>query len=168
MASVRFTPHWNPDDIRQAVGFLHLVNAVLKERPDVKKWVEVGSYLGESATLLAGFPQLEEIHLVEASQVHAEALREKFAGMEQVTVHNVKSPHAAELFNDKSVDVVYIDADHSFDAVCADIEAWTPKAKAFVCGHDYHDGFPGVIRAVDGLLGEPRTFCDSSWMVEVK
>lgn len=64
------------------------------------------------------------------------------------------SVEAAELFADKSQDFVFIDGDHSYEGVCADIEAWAPKVRdgGWLCGHDYrntHIPFPGVERAVD-------------------
>ncbi len=58
------------------------------------------------------------------------------------------SPHIASKFEDKSFDIVYIDAEHTEDAVASDIAAWAPKAKQWVAGHDYA-AFPGVKKAVD-------------------
>jgi len=56
-------------------------------------------------------------------------------------------------FPDGSVDFVYIDGDHAFDAVAMDIIQWAPKARkgGLVLIHDYfqfHNG--GVVAAVDG------------------
>ena len=52
----------------------------------------------------------------------------------------------------ESLDWVYIDADHIYEAVKADIEAWFPKVRkgGVISGHDYvnYNGF-GVIDAVD-------------------
>lgn len=50
------------------------------------------------------------------------------------------------------VDFVFLDAEHSYEAVKADIEAWWPHLKVggVFCGHDYGvKGFPGVKQAVD-------------------
>ena len=46
---------------------------------------------------------------------------------------------ASEMFNDESLDFVYIDANHAYDYVVQDIELWYPKVKkgGFICGHDY-------------------------------
>lgn len=45
---------------------------------------------------------------------------------------------------------VFIDADHSYEAVRNDLRAWWPVVEngGLFCGHDYHM-FPGVKRAVD-------------------
>jgi len=50
------------------------------------------------------------------------------------------------------VDFVYIDADHSYKEVMADLCAWFPKVHegGIIGGHDYnHPGLPDVKRAVD-------------------
>ena len=46
---------------------------------------------------------------------------------------------ASNMFNDNSLDFVYIDANHAYDYVVQDIELWYPKIKkgGFICGHDY-------------------------------
>lgn len=51
----------------------------------------------------------------------------------------MKSNQAAKLFADDSLDFVYIDANHKYDAVKEDIELWWPKVKSggMFCGHDY-------------------------------
>jgi hypothetical protein len=63
-----------------------------------------------------------------------------------------------------SVDMVFIDADHSYEAVKADIEAWLPKCNKFICGHDYD--YPDVKKAVDEKFGEPK-YIDSLWWIEL-
>jgi predicted O-methyltransferase YrrM len=49
------------------------------------------------------------------------------------------SVEAAENFDDNSMDFVFLDADHSYESVKADITAWWPKIKpgGWLCGHDY-------------------------------
>lgn len=52
-----------------------------------------------------------------------------------------ESVAAAAGFADNSLDFVYIDADHSYDGVTADINAWLPKVVpgGVISGHDYLD-----------------------------
>jgi hypothetical protein len=65
-----------------------------------------------------------------------------------------------DTFEDNSEDVVYIDADHKYDPVLADIRAWYPKIKpgGILCGDDYIDGSHvekfGVIPAVNDFAAE--------------
>jgi hypothetical protein len=51
----------------------------------------------------------------------------------------MKGEFACELFQDNSLDFVYIDANHTYDAVKEDIKNWYPKVKSggLVMGHDY-------------------------------
>lgn len=99
----------------------------------------------------------------------------------------MESKDAALIFKDKSCNIVFIDADHSYEQVKNDNEMWLPKVKqgGILCGHDcegsifdvdhdvieshLHSDFvplerfkfegchPGVIKAVHILLGERAT-----------
>ena len=64
------------------------------------------------------------------------------------------SVHARDHFSDRSIDLVFVDADHSYEAVKNDLEAWLPKVTrhGVLCGHDYTVR-PGVRRAVDEMFG---------------
>ena len=54
------------------------------------------------------------------------------------------------LYEDKTFDLIFIDADHRYEAVKKDIENWLPKLKkgGTICGHDYGN-WEGVGRAVN-------------------
>jgi hypothetical protein len=51
------------------------------------------------------------------------------------------SPAAAARFADRSLDFVYLDADHRLPAVMADLAAWAPKVRpgGVMAGHDYDE-----------------------------
>lgn len=79
------------------------------------------------------------------------------------------SKHASFGFRNNSVDFVYIDGDHSYNAVVDDIEHWLPKIKTggYITGHDSSQ--IDVLNAVRKTLN-PLTivlFRDSSWLVKV-
>lgn len=70
---------------------------------------------------------------------------------------------AAEAFGDGFFDFAFIDADHRYDAVKADLAAWMPKAKHIV-GHDYNEAeFPGVVQAAHEAFKRVETFDDHVW-----
>jgi hypothetical protein len=77
------------------------------------------------------------------------------------TVIRERSDAAAPQVADASLDLVYIDAEHTYDAVKADVLAWLPKVKdgGWIGGHDYNHPNEargklwGVKSAVDKLLG---------------
>jgi hypothetical protein len=77
---------------------------------------------------------------------------------------------AALLFKRAELDFVYIDGNHSYRAVKADIEAWRPKIRdgGYIGGHDLSPAFPSVAQALlDTRIGFGRTFQDTSWLVRL-
>lgn len=50
----------------------------------------------------------------------------------------------------KPIDICFIDADHAYEFVSKDIQLWTPLIRkgGLLIGHDFSEGFPGVIQAV--------------------
>lgn len=83
------------------------------------------------------------------------------------------SVEMAKMVQDEELDMVFIDANHSFEAVTADMNAWFPKVKVggVFCGHDYVDdtnwpNFCQVKSAVDKWMSERGMdfdVCDTSW-----
>jgi hypothetical protein len=85
-----------------------------------------------------------------------------------ITKLRMFSDNALGIFDDGSIDIVYIDALHDYDTIFKDIEQWSKKVKpsGFISGHDYTKKWPGVIQAVDEHFGKPdRVFGDTSWVV---
>lgn len=64
------------------------------------------------------------------------------------------SSRASTFFNDNSVDIIFIDAGHTYEEVCQDILDWfrVVKIGGILSGHDY-DSEP-VIKAVHDTLGK--------------
>ncbi len=134
--------------------------------PDGAAIVEVGSWKGRSTVAIceglrpgsgatvwavdtfAGDPDMAEIAgPVDSGAVEAEFARNT-AGYDNLRVVVAESVAAANRFDPGSLDWVFIDADHSYAAVVADIAAWAPKLKpgGLLSGHDY--GRAGVTDAV--------------------
>ena len=69
-----------------------------------------------------------------------------------ITPVKMISWEAANLYQDGSLDFVFIDAEHDYDSVSKDIRAWLPKLKpnGIISGHDIHH--PPVRQAVDELV----------------
>jgi len=63
------------------------------------------------------------------------------------------SLNSVNLYENRSLDFVFIDASHEYEDVKKDILAWYPKVKkgGFIGGHDYTT-FEGVTRAVNELI----------------
>lgn len=69
----------------------------------------------------------------------AKANTERFG--DRAVFHRMFSHEAAPLFADESLDFVYIDGNHSFEAVTQDLALWYPKVRpgGLFSGHDYYD-----------------------------
>lgn len=73
----------------------------------------------------------------------------------------------------QDADLVMIDANHDEDWVALDLEAWFPHVAedGILCGHDWTDTFPGVIKAVTDFCKqfglEPKVVPDTCvWYIE--
>lgn len=98
-----------------------------------------------------------------------------FAG-ERAKIIRKDSLAAADEFDDESLDFVFLDADHTYDAIKKDIEAWSKKVKknCIFGGHDYdHPLHPtwGVKRAVDEFCNDNgyqlELGKDYTWFVKI-
>lgn len=67
----------------------------------------------------------------------------------------------------KPADMVFIDAEHTYEGCKADISKWLPKAKKIICGHDYNNEWPGVVQAVNEAFGEVNVV-GTIWYKEFK
>jgi len=78
-----------------------------------------------------------------------------------------ESDLAAGLFEDESVDAIFIDAGHSYEAVKYDIKAWLPKMKngAMMSGHDFN--WAGVQGAVMEMLGSVDKVENVCWFKKI-
>lgn len=74
----------------------------------------------------------------------------------KVRVLRETSLDAAKRFPLESVDVVYLDGNHSYKAIKEDIRAWLPKVKkgGIISGHDYSCGWQGVVKGVNEIFGK--------------
>ena len=76
------------------------------------------------------------------------------------------------MFDDDSIDFIYIDGRHDYESIKLDLELYLPKLKngGIIGGHDYNKkNWPEVCRAVNEVIGEPhKIFKDSSWIYKSK
>lgn len=86
-------------------------------------------------------------------EIQAEA-RETLSSYPNCTIIHDTSMNTVEVFDDNSIDFVFIDGNHEFAGVYEDIEEWTKKVKpgGIIAGHDYKKDDSrkyGVIEAVN-------------------
>lgn len=150
---------------------------------------EIGSWFGRSAWVLASAMEGGELHLVDPCMPvavpgslpsydylmqarHLEGLTaclQTEDSMPDTVLHRETSAAAAAQLAERRFGMVWIDADHSYEACLADIYAWTPLLQqgGIICGHDYGDVYTeGVTRAVNQSFGEAHlTRCGSIWAI---
>lgn len=122
--------------------------------------VEVGSWKGFSTSvILKCIAELEDTHLFcvdhwlgskgtkqeekvvsSGDTIYPAFLHNMFrlGYITRITPIRLPSVQAATLFPDEYIDFLFLDADHTYNPVKKDIEAWWPKLKAggIFCGHD--------------------------------
>lgn len=78
-------------------------------------------------------------------------------------IYKMSTHEASKLFSDESLDFIFIDADHSSEAVRQDINDWVPKVKStgWIIGHDIN--WPPVKAVVDELVPGYVIGPDNAW-----
>jgi glycosyltransferase involved in cell wall biosynthesis len=145
-----------------------------------KSIVEIGSFKGRSTHALCSACS-GEVYAVDTWKGSTEE-RDGTYGMRQDDVLNefrknlkdflghkltafiMSSEAASHEFKDTRVEMVFIDATHTYASVKRDIELWLPKTDKIICGHDYCDAWPGVVKAVDEAFGKPDKVVGTIWV----
>ena len=155
---------------------------LLSNMPQDGTFVELGAWLGKSSAYLCDKATSQEIIIVDtwkgslnelttthklATEVDIYKVFVENMGSRKYKAIKATSKTSSKKFANESLDVVFIDLTHTYDAVKEDIKLWLPKVKkgGFIAGDDYHEHWKGVIQAVDELL--PRaTFIDDCWIYQ--
>jgi predicted O-methyltransferase YrrM len=134
-----------------------LSREILKRAPDcwlemVDNWLPI-DLQPEAYKATGDDHALHDRERAELHYSHARAVVAEFR--ERAAIRRGDSVKVAESFMPGSVDLVFLDADHSFEGVTADLAAWESKVKpgGWIGGHDYRNPDPrfrfGVTEAVD-------------------
>ena len=155
---------------------------LLKQVPEGGTFVELGAWLGKSSAYLCDKATSQEITIIDswkgspnelttthklATQIDIYDLFLENMGERKFKAIKATSKAAARKFKAESLDVVFIDLTHTYEAVKEDIQLWLPKVKkgGYIAGDDYHENWKGVIQAVDELLPH-ATFIDDCWIYQ--
>lgn len=153
------------------VFYGHTSEALLRERSDLMLWM-VDPWKPYDGKSTIGGQSPEQL---ERAMQHAVWWTD-FASDRRFVLREA-SPSAARRFADGSLDFVFIDGNHLYEAVCADLFAWWPKIRSggVMTGHDYGtgrdaEGLWGVRRAVDEFAShhqrEVTLGLDGTWCLE--
>lgn len=146
---------------------------------------EIGSFQGVSTMLFAMHvktiysvdcydyvvPESGRIPSHDQLFVDAEKLfLERTSDIKNIIKVRKTSVEASQQFEDKTLDAVYVDAEHDPISVRSDINAWKNKIKSdgILCGHDFYLPHIYTILYEENLINDLVTYPDSSWSVIIK
>ena len=177
--------------------FQKIYTSMVQKFEDGSHFVEVGAYYGKStaymATEIANYNKKIKFDVVDTWQGSPEhqvggsfenehCINDTLFDVFQKNMEPVKgyynpikmdSIEASKLYEDKSLDFVFIDASHEYEFVKNDILSWLPKVKVggFIGGHDFTPRNPptnGVDTAVKEIFGDDFDVDYVSWYHKVK
>jgi SAM-dependent methyltransferase len=174
------------------MDFHDLYTEAVDYYPDGSHFVEIGCWKGRSSAYLAteiansgkrikldcvdtwdgseehldpNSPFYVQQLLSDKDWLYFEFIKNIFPAKEFINPIRCESLKAANLYEDRSLDFVFIDAAHDYTNVMRDILSWYPKVKkgGIISGHDYTT-YTGVKLAVDEFFqGKEISFNNSYW-----
>ncbi|MCA3364550.1 MAG: class I SAM-dependent methyltransferase [Roseomonas sp.] len=137
---------------------------MLRRLPKGGEVAEIGTYQGDFARAILDITAPARLHLADItfSLCRADVLADP-----RVERHEGLSVPFLQSCTDASFDMIYVDADHGYDAVRADAAAAAPKVKPG--GLLIFNDFARIIRPGFGVLGVHQAVCEfalaSGWPV---
>ncbi len=131
----------------------------LTDRPGAQIWA-VDTFLGDESVERA-FGEFDSERILDE-------FRKNTAAYSSLNLLISRSVQASSSFDDGSLDWIFVDGDHAYDAVVADIVAWAPKLKpdGLLSGHDYPHG--GVQEGVLRSFGTVSRGAGSIWYTRMR
>ena len=178
-------------------GFFDFENVYLEALAEFKgsaHFVEIGSWYGRSAAFMAveiinsgkaiKFDAIDtwegtwprqgsedkDPNLLKYGTMYPNFLMNVRPVLHALTPIKLPSLEAVKLYDDHSLDFVFIDAAHDYENVKKDIIAWKPKVRpgGILAGHDYNqENSPGLVRAVHECLTNVEFVAPTSWRIRV-
>tara|TARA_R110000822_G_scaffold225456_1_gene358225 strand:+ start:935 stop:1504 length:570 start_codon:yes stop_codon:yes gene_type:complete len=160
--------------------YMGLYDSMINHFPDNSHFVEVGSWKGRSAAYM-GVEILNSNKCIQFDCVDTWLGSEEHEGTEtgnniqrdrdwlfnefrkntlpiSTHINPIRKPslEASQLYKDRSLDFVFLDAAHDYENVKNDILSWYPKVKVggWLAGHDYFLEHFGVKEAVNEVFKE--------------
>jgi hypothetical protein len=99
----------------------------------------------------------------EQMEVYAKDVMDRAEANARATIWRMDSVEAADKVEDGSLDFIFLDAEHTTEAVLSDAAAWTPKVRegGWILGHD--EQWESVKRALRQLFPKWTSYSDNVW-----
>jgi predicted O-methyltransferase YrrM len=147
--------------------YKQLYTDMVRKFPSGSTFVEIGSWKGKSAAYMAveiaNSQKNIEFYCVDTWEGSIEHQNNKeIKNLYDTFLSNIKpckeyiqpirsnSLDAINLFENETIDFIFLDASHEYTDIKSDIINWLPKIRknGILAGHDYQMCFNGVIKAV--------------------
>jgi predicted O-methyltransferase YrrM len=163
------------EDIRGMMDYEDLYSDMVNKFPSGSHFVELGVWFGRSAAYMAVeiVNSGKQIQLDIVDNFLKSPIERATNSLNEFDFVNIIQGNTAEVaaqYRNKSLDFVFVDADHSAHGVSMDIMAWLPKMKrgGVLAGHDYENWrYPELKVAVDHILPVKKV-SEMCWYYEVE
>jgi predicted O-methyltransferase YrrM len=174
----------NWKEIQGWFNYQDVFDFLLSKVPDNGIFMEGGAWLGASSAYLCDKAKDRiKVFIVDTWQGSSDELNTYQALATQTDIYPIfldnmgdrkfipirkTSVEASKDFEDESCDVIYIDMQHTYEAVIEDLHHWYPKLKkgGYIAGHDaYH---PGVNKAITEFFDKFDIIgtCNCCWIAQ--
>ncbi len=148
-----------------------VLNQIIKNK-NYTIGAELGVRRGElSSSLVSNNPELkmfcvdlwdhhESFNELNPHESNFKSYLDNISGLEdRITTLKKLTTEACDDIENDSLDFIFLDATHTYNALKLDILSWLPKVKkgGLISGHDYHPFFDnsGIIKIVNEMFGKP-------------
>jgi predicted O-methyltransferase YrrM len=167
-------------------SYPNLYKRVIDTFKNNSHFVEIGTWKGRSISFMAveiinsgynikldcvdtweGSPEHYETDAIKTYTLYHQFLQNTEPISYMLTHIRDYSVNASKLYEDESLDFIFIDAAHDYQNVKNDINAWFPKVKkgGIIAGHDYVKGWHDVVKAVDEFFeGQEFEKSEDCWI----
>ena len=164
------------DKITGWFDFEAIYDMAVSEAQDGDTFIETGTANGKSVVYLAveALNSGKDITIVTIDNTQTPSqvdyVLKQTAGLDNVKYINKDSMVVVNSIANESCRMVFLDADHEYDFVSRELEAWYPKviSGGIFAGHDYDNGYPGVPDAVHEFVFKHNLefeLIGSSWLI---
>lgn len=166
-------------------GLRGLYDMIQHRFKDSVVMAEIGSFQGASTMLFSMFA--EKVYSIDCydypvpptgripshDQLFVDAEKiflERTSNIPNIIKIKKTSVEASRDFEDASLDLVYIDAEHDYNSVNTDVSLWKHKVKngGILSGHDWTLPHIFTILSEQNLLNDLEVYSDSSWSVIIE
>jgi len=174
-------------NIRGWFTAIDLYKFMVNNCPNNSCFVEIGAFLGCSTAFMAveiinsgkiikfdvvdtweGSPDLMNEEVIVKGILYDEFIRNMIPVRDFINPIRMTSEEASKLYENNSLEFVYIDGNHEYEAFSLDVRCWFPKVKygGYIGGHDFN--YNSVKRGVEeyflNLNCEKLEFEEVSWL----